>query len=47
MKKKTSIMLEEEVWTEFRKLCLDEKTEAGIYLEGLIKKELSKKEKKK
>ena len=40
-------MLEEEVWTEFRKLCLDEKKEAGIYLEELIKKELSKKEKKK
>jgi len=47
MKKKTSVMLEEEVWTEFRKLCLDEKKEAGIYLEDLIRKELSKKGKNK
>ena len=47
MKKKTSIMVEEDVWTNFRKLCLDEKKEAGIYLEELITKELIKKEKKK
>lgn len=47
MKKKTSINIEENVWTDFRKLCLDEKKEAGIYLEELIKKELSKKGKKK
>jgi len=46
MKKKTSINIEEDVWTEFRKLCLDEKKEAGVYLEELISKELSKKERK-
>lgn len=38
MKKKTSIMIDEDTWTNFRKLCLDEKKEAGIYLEELIKK---------
>jgi len=47
MKKKTSINIEEDVWTDFRKLCLDEKKEAGLYLEELINKELSKKSKKK
>lgn len=43
MKKKTSIMINEDVWTDFRKRCLDEKKEAGEYLEELIKKELKKK----
>jgi len=45
MKKKTSINLEEEVWKDFRKLCLDENKDAGVYLAELITKELSKKNK--
>ncbi|MEK6843910.1 MAG: hypothetical protein AABX83_00635 [Nanoarchaeota archaeon] len=43
MIKKTSINIEEEVWKEAKKHCIDANKDISKYLEELIKKDLKKK----
>lgn len=48
VKKKTSIVIDEEVWLEFKLYCIKNKIDMSEYLEKLIKEgTLNKKEKKK
>lgn len=42
-RKKTSIMIEENVWRDARKKCLDLGIEASEYVEKLIVEDLKKK----
>ncbi|MEK6915387.1 MAG: hypothetical protein AABW89_02505 [Nanoarchaeota archaeon] len=43
VKKTTSIKIEEDIWKEARKHCIDEDMEISLYLENLIKNDLRKK----
>lgn len=43
MKKKTSLVIEEDLWQEVKIHCIRQKTDVSNWLEELIKKELKKK----
>ena len=43
MKKKTSLVIDENLWQEVKIICIKEKKDISEWLEGLIKKELKKK----
>ena len=43
MKKQTNLMIEEEIFKEFKKLCIDRDIDASSQTEELMKKEIENK----
>jgi len=46
VKKKTSLVIDEDLWQDVKIHCIKQKKDISVWLEGLIKKELKKIKKK-